>query len=64
MSYPKKKYTTGSSQVGTAPLPTQSYSRSAVGSNTQKDDKYVKRREQLLQLLVNKFRGKYITSVV
>jgi len=30
----------------------------------QKDERYVKRREQLLNLLVNKFRGKYITSVV
>ena len=30
----------------------------------QKDERYVKRREQLLNLLVNKFRGKYISSVV
>jgi hypothetical protein len=29
-----------------------------------KDERYHKRREQLLNLLVNKFRGKYITNVV
>lgn len=67
MSYPKKHPATQGSQVGmtASQYGSNSFVRSAVGSSVvQKDERYVKRREQLLNLLVNKFRGKYITSVV
>jgi hypothetical protein len=68
MSYPKKHPGTGTSQVSGGMAASQyganSFARSAVGtSQVQKDERYVKRREQLLNLLVNKFRGKFITSV-
>ena len=38
--------------------------KTAIGnsSSVQKDERHLKRREQLLNLLVNKFRGKY-TSI-
>jgi hypothetical protein len=66
MSYPKKHPATSGSQVGLAPSQygSNALARSAIGSGgINKDERYVKRREQLLNLLVNKFRGKYISSV-
>jgi len=64
MSYPKKHPNTTQSQVG-------GYSASQYGSQQksvigatggQKDERYNKRRDQLQQLLVNKFRGKYLSG--
>jgi hypothetical protein len=66
MSYPKKHPATSASQVGVAPSQygSNALARSVIGSGgINKDERYVKRREQLLNLLVNKFRGKYISSV-
>ena len=74
MSYPKRNPApsglsgigAGSQVHGGSHYGAGSFVKSAIGnsSNVQKDERYVKRREQLLNLLVNKFRGKYISSVV
>ncbi len=63
MSYPKK-HPAAQSQVGTASQYGGGQQKSIMGNSVglQKDDKFVKRREQLQQLLVNKFRGKYLSG--
>ena len=59
MSYPKKHPATTQSQVGTASQ-YGGQQKSVMGAS--KDERYTKRREQLQNLLVNKFRGKYLSS--
>ena len=64
MSYPKKHPQTTQSQVGST-APSQYGKASNVGSAGGagfKDERFSKRREQLQQLLVNKFRGKYLSG--
>ena len=64
MSYPKKHPYTTQSQVGGGYASSQyaTQQKSVVGSVVQKDEKFTKRREQLQQLLTNKFRGKYLSG--
>ena len=64
MSYPKKHPHTTQSQVGGGYASSQyaTQQKSVVGSFVQKDERFTKRREQLQQLLTNKFRGKYLSG--
>jgi hypothetical protein len=64
MSYPKKHpYTTQSQVGGTAPSQYGKASNvGSAGGAGLKDERFSKRREQLQQLLVNKFRGKYLSG--
>jgi hypothetical protein len=64
MSYPKKHPHTTQSQVGGGYASSQyaTQQKSVVGSVVQKDERFTKRREQLQQLLTNKFRGKYLSG--